>query len=99
MRWPPIPLNLILIASRLPNGVNANAGIVYQWREDGVDLSDGGVYSGTNSIVLNISDVSGLDGKQYSLVVTHSDNVCLQEINSATLTVIGPCSLNHQTPR
>ena len=80
------------------NGVNANAGIVYQWREDGVDLSDGGVYSGTNSIVLNISDVSGLDGKQYSLVVTHSDNVCLQEINSATLTVIGPCSPQPSDP-
>ncbi|MCP4090151.1 MAG: hypothetical protein GY746_10205, partial [Gammaproteobacteria bacterium] len=66
-------------------GTDVSATLVYQWQEDGVDLSDGGVYSGTNTITLSISDVTGLGGNVYNLVITHPDNVCIDEQNSATL--------------
>ncbi|MCP4089630.1 MAG: hypothetical protein GY746_07535, partial [Gammaproteobacteria bacterium] len=59
--------------------------LVFQWQVNGVDLSDGGVYSNTNTAVLSISDVTGLDGNVYNLVITHPDNVCIDEQNSATL--------------
>ncbi|MCP3890938.1 MAG: DUF11 domain-containing protein, partial [Desulfobulbaceae bacterium] len=51
------------------------------------DLSDAGVYSGTDSDTLSISDVTGLGGKVYNLVITHPDNVCIDEQHSATLTI------------
>ncbi|SEC95692.1 Calx-beta domain-containing protein [Tenacibaculum sp. MAR_2009_124] len=66
--------------------------IVYQWQEDGVNLADGGVYSGTNTANLSISDVTGLDGKVYNLIVTHPDNSCINIQNNAVLTVIDPCT-------
>ncbi len=45
----------------------------YQWQEDGNNLSNGGVYSGVNTATLNISDVTGLNGKKYKVIVT-TDN-------------------------
>ncbi len=74
------------------SGFDASTGFVYQWQEDGVDLSNGGIYAGATSIALTLSDVTGLDGKVYDLLISHPDNVCFSTQSSATLTVIGPCS-------
>ncbi|MFL0141098.1 hypothetical protein, partial [Tenacibaculum maritimum] len=79
--------------STTPNYADASAmdvsgAIVYQWQEDGVDLSNTGVYSGVNTTILTISNVTGLDGKVYKLVVTHPDNPCTRIVNEATLKVI-----------
>ena len=79
-------------------GFDAGSGFEYQWQEDGVDLSNGGVYSGATSTALGISDVTGLDGKVYNLLVSHADNVCFSGQNSATLSVIGPCSPQPSDP-
>jgi hypothetical protein len=73
---------------------NANAGIQYQWylgnpNASGTALSNGGVYSGTSTATLNISNSTGLIGNEYFVVVTHSDNACLSEIRSALLS--NPC--------
>ncbi|WP_348743092.1 Ig-like domain-containing protein [Tenacibaculum sp. 190524A05c] len=75
------------------SGSSSNSGINFQWYVG--DPSSGGVainasdtnYSGEDSIVLTIDDVSALDGTEYYLVVTHDDNVCIEIINSATLNV------------
>jgi len=58
----------------------------YQWQENGVNLANGGVYSNVTTSTLNISDVTGLSGKQYSCVVT---GACGSPVtsNAATLTV------------
>ena len=73
------------------SGFDASTGFVFQWQEDGVNLTDVGVYSGTTAQVLNISDVSGLDGKVYNLMISHADNVCFSRQSSTTLSVVGPC--------
>jgi hypothetical protein len=71
---------------------NADNGLNYQWYNGtpgfgGVALSDGGVYSGTTTNTLNISEVTGLNGTQYCVIVTHNDNVCIEEIRCAILSV------------
>ena len=78
---------------------NADAGINYQWylgdpSTTGVALTEAGVYYGTITNTLTILDVSGLNGNEYYVVITHDDNECLSEVRSATLTVaatINPC--------
>ncbi len=72
---------------------NANDGITYQWylgdpSNGGTALTDSGVYSGTSTATLNISNVNGLDGSEFYLVVKHNKNVCLEEVTSANLTVL-----------
>ncbi|MCP4090605.1 MAG: hypothetical protein GY746_12580, partial [Gammaproteobacteria bacterium] len=76
------------------SATNVSADLIFQWQLNGVDLSDGGVYSGTNTDELSISDVTGLDGNVYTLVITHPDNVCIEEQNSATLYVCVPPALS-----
>ncbi|WP_421893387.1 LamG-like jellyroll fold domain-containing protein [Marinoscillum sp.] len=60
--------------------------LTYQWRENGSDISNGGVYSGVTSATLNISDVTGLNGKSYDVVVTES-GTCSSTSATAALTV------------
>ena len=66
---------------------DVSTALAYQWQLNGTDLTNGGVYSGATSASLNISDVTGLDGSVYTLVVTHAANSCIQIENSATLTL------------
>ncbi|MEJ6557324.1 MAG: gliding motility-associated C-terminal domain-containing protein [Flavobacteriaceae bacterium] len=79
-------------------GFDASSGFSYQWQEDGIDLANGGVYSGATSRILSLTDVTGLDGKVYTLHILHVDNVCFSRQNSATLTVIGPCDPQPSDP-
>ena len=72
------------------NPGNADAGINYQWylgdpEGTGTQLSNTGVYSGTTTSSLSISNSSGLYGNEYFVVVTHEDNPCIEDIRSATL--------------
>ncbi|MDB6124296.1 MAG: Autotransporter-associated beta strand repeat protein [Pedosphaera sp.] len=43
----------------------------YQWRKGGVALSNGGHYSGVNTAVLKISNVSGADLANYDVVINN----------------------------
>ncbi|GAA4803733.1 LamG-like jellyroll fold domain-containing protein [Litoribaculum gwangyangense] len=75
---------------------NANSRINYQWylgnpASGGTALSNSGVYSGVTNSTLSISDVTGLNGNVYYVLLTHDNNVCIYETYSATLTVIDPC--------
>jgi len=78
---------------------NGNANITYQWflgdpTTIGVALTDSGVYSGTTSANLNISDVTSLNGSNYFVIVTNTKNVCLTETRNAILSVNLPTSVN-----
>ncbi|MDO7171061.1 LamG domain-containing protein [Mariniflexile sp. AS56] len=75
---------------------SSNSNIRYQWyvgnpSSGGTALTNSGVYSGTTSSTLNISDVTGLNGNDYCVVVTHTNNKCILETYCATLTVNNPC--------
>ncbi|MBE7697338.1 beta strand repeat-containing protein, partial [Tenacibaculum finnmarkense] len=76
---------------------NANIGIQYQWYlgdpATGTALTNTGVYSTVTTATLNISDVKGLGGSVYYLKVTHADNVCIESVGSATLSVFDPCKI------
>ena len=80
------------------SGFDASAGFLYQWQEDGVNISNGGIYAGADTSTLTLSDVTGLDGKVYRLLIAHRDYVCFSSQNSATLTVVGPCSPQPSDP-
>ncbi|MCF6306397.1 MAG: Ig-like domain-containing protein [Flavobacteriaceae bacterium] len=72
---------------------DVSAALVYQWQvstNGGItftDLTDVSVYLGTSTATLSISDVTGLNGYMYNLVVTHPENACVDEQNSAELIV------------
>jgi len=71
---------------------NANGGIIYQWylgdpNNGGTILSEDTLYTGTNTADLYISNVTGLNANVYYVKVTHTNNVCSEEIKSATLSV------------
>jgi len=70
---------------------DSSLNIQYQWQENGINITNGGVYSGATSNTLSISDVSGLNGNSYSIVLTHNQNNCISESRSATLTTTSPC--------
>ena len=53
----------------IPPATDVSATLSYQWQENGTNLSDGGVYSGTTTATLTISDVAGLDGNTYNVIV------------------------------
>ncbi|PRX11514.1 hypothetical protein LY02_02862, partial [Nonlabens ulvanivorans] len=78
---------------------NAGAGLNYQWyigdpETSGVAISAADTnYSGETTNMLTVNDVTGLDGTEYFVIVTHDDNVCISETRSATLTVNpDPCT-------
>ncbi|KGO06616.1 VCBS domain-containing protein, partial [Dokdonia donghaensis] len=72
---------------------NANAGINYMWYIGDPDTSGTLItagdtnYSGENTDSLIVNDVTGLDGTEYFVVITHDDNVCFKETRSATLSI------------
>ena len=78
---------------------NASTRIAYQWflgdpNAGGTQLTNTGVYSGTNSSTLNISNSSGLYNNEYYVKLTHLDKVCLEEFSNATLLNYLPTAVN-----
>ncbi len=91
------------VVTRQPSGLTNAAGTMasfcvhadgapplsYQWRKDGVDLSDGGAISGARASVLWLSPVYGADAGEYSVVVTNSLGAVTSSV--AMLGVQDPC--------
>ncbi len=67
--------------------------IGYQWRKNGVDLSDGGRISGTASGNLSISNITQLDAGSYTVKITNSSSAVTSAV--AVLMVVDP-SINTQ---
>ena len=63
-----------------------NGGTSYQWYKDGVQLSNGGVYSGVTTTTLQITGATTAQAGNYSCTVTGSGN-CSRTSNNAALTV------------
>ncbi|MDP4227304.1 MAG: immunoglobulin domain-containing protein, partial [Bacteroidota bacterium] len=50
--------------------VTASGASAYQWQKDGVNLSDGGVYSGVNKPILSLTNVTSANAGSYRCIVT-----------------------------
>ena len=66
------------------------ANLTYQWLINGKSIQDGSIYSGSNSATLTISNVTGLNNKQFSCSVCNSCSCVASAI--AVLTVKPSCS-------
>jgi hypothetical protein len=72
----------VVLEVEASEGVVDATGILYQWfvaipgQTEWVALSNGGVYSGANSNVLTISDITGLEGYQYYCQVRENTVTC-----------------------
>jgi hypothetical protein len=72
-----------------------SASISYQWRENGVAISDNTIYCGTTTNTLTLSNMNAsMDGKQYSVTVTQCNS---HTGPAATLTLL-PCTLSTTPP-
>ncbi|MPM30376.1 hypothetical protein SDC9_76924 [bioreactor metagenome] len=66
--------------------VAVGSGLSYQWRKDGINLSDGGNISGSTTATLQITNVSPSDYGTYTCVVTGSCGSATS--NGAVLTIL-----------
>jgi hypothetical protein len=60
-------------AISLSANVTAGLGTTYVWRRDGVEIINGGRYSGATTAILNISDANAADNGSYELTMTDGD--------------------------
>ncbi len=64
------------------------APFTYQWRENGMLLTDNAVYSGTNTATLIITNPpDSLNGKNYRCVITGCNSSCVVTNYNAVLTI------------
>jgi gliding motility-associated-like protein len=61
------------------------AGLTYQWRRNGVNLSDGGNVSGSATATLTITGVSATDAAAYDVVIS---GTCAPPVTSNTATLV-----------
>jgi hypothetical protein len=62
-------LALTVSATALPEGTE----ITYQWQANGANLSDAGIYSGTDTDTLEISDTTDINANSYGVIVYAGD--------------------------
>ncbi len=67
-------------------GVGA-ATLTYQWRKNGVDLSDGGGVSGATTFTLSLANVQTADAGSYAVLVTNGQGSALSAPAALTVTV------------
>lgn len=90
-----IIINTQAAASVICEGDNATFSIdasgfnlTYQWQENGSDISDGGIYNGTNTATLTLTDPGLVNsGNNYRCVLSSSCGGSTLNSNNASLTV------------
>ncbi|WP_034922637.1 beta strand repeat-containing protein, partial [Gillisia sp. CAL575] len=71
----------------------------YEWRKDGIPISDNGNYSGTKTNTLTISNLILTNTGNYDVVISSTDDTCSQTIsNPAVLTVTPSVTINAFSP-
>ncbi|MBC3844752.1 hypothetical protein H8K90_00005, partial [Winogradskyella echinorum] len=79
-----------------PSATTAATGFIYQWylgdpNSGGTTLVDDATYSGVTTSVLSVSTDASLDGNQYCVIITNTNNLC-ENVECATLTISpDPC--------
>ncbi len=90
-RQPTSLTNYVSLPATFSVGAYGTVPLTYQWKKNGVNLSDGGTISGSTASVLTINPLALSDAGNYSVTVTNSVG---PPTNSATvsLTVLNPPS-------
>jgi uncharacterized repeat protein (TIGR03803 family) len=76
----------------------SNALISYQWQDAGINLRESGIYSGTTTGTLTISNISGPDAGSYSVILSNaagmvkSSNAVLTFVHSGPVVVQQPAN-------
>ncbi|HEX8269609.1 MAG TPA: LamG-like jellyroll fold domain-containing protein [Flavobacterium sp.] len=79
--------------------VTATGGTLYQWRRNGVNLTNNAVYSNVTSATLNFTNPPPAEAGTFDVVVTGTGGVCPATSALATLTVGGqPLTLKPSGP-
>ena len=76
--------------------VSGTSPFTYQWRKDGVNLTDVGTITGSQSSTLTISSVSYTNNGSYDVIVTNANNASVTS-QPATLTVNDPVIVTSPT--
>jgi len=67
----------------------AGYNLSYRWQEDGVNITDGGIYSGASTSMLTLTNPGiSKNGKQYRCVISTSCGASPVSSNAAVLTII-----------
>lgn len=66
---------------------NGTAPLDYQWRKDGLDLSDAGNVSGADTATLTLTNVQAADEADYTVLVSNGTGTDLSSIASLTVEV------------
>jgi uncharacterized repeat protein (TIGR03803 family) len=71
-------------------GTASNALLLFQWEENGTNLTDGGNISGSASSTLVITNVSAADVGTYKVVVSNAANVAVSDGAALAITASAP---------
>jgi uncharacterized repeat protein (TIGR03803 family) len=77
---------LVATTTNFSVGIAPNALMYYQWRLNGLNLSDRGSFSGATTSILTVSNVTGSDAGSYSVVLSNAAGVLTS--SNALLTVV-----------
>jgi len=74
------------MAAAFSVGTGPNALLLYQWRDNGTNLTDGGKISGSTTASLTISNVTSANVGNYSVVVSNAAGVAIS--SNASLAIV-----------
>lgn len=84
----PAPVNNGFGVATFTVQTSGNDPVTYQWQENGVNITNGGVYSDVNTATMKITNAgTGLNGKQYRVIVTNCLGNNRDTSTAATLAV------------
>ena len=94
--------SLVIAGSEGFNGVGDTKELAYQWYvsapapalTDWTALSDGGIYGGTSTINLSISNISGVINYQYYCQIRENTNTCFSATTAVKITDAGAVTWN-----
>lgn len=83
----PLPVTVCANASTSLSVVASGGPVGFQWQKDNVNITDGGVYSGATTSVLNISSGQAGDSGMYRCLVTSLCGTSTIASNAALVTI------------
>jgi len=87
---------LVGMAANFNVGIATNALMFYQWQENGTNLTDGGLFSGSATSTLTVSNVTLANVGSYSVILSNAAGILVS--SNAALTIIPSAPVIVQQP-